>query len=59
MALQPCPECGESISSTVQQCPKCGFDFYYGKEVWAKKALWVIVPVLAFILFSVFQKLSG
>ncbi|MEZ9525732.1 hypothetical protein [Enterovibrio norvegicus] len=31
MALKPCKECNEQISSDVAQCPHCGSDTPMGK----------------------------
>lgn len=27
MALRPCPDCGQSISTKADSCPNCGFPF--------------------------------
>jgi uncharacterized membrane protein YvbJ len=27
MALEPCPECTNPVSTTARQCPRCGYEF--------------------------------
>ena len=39
MALSPCPECAWEISSSVVQCPHCGYPFRTSRTVWPN--LWL------------------
>lgn len=52
MSLVPCKECGEQISSTAKNCPKCGAKVPHFK--W-----WLWVPVGLVIAFFAFGWVVG
>lgn len=52
MAFMECAECGESISTDAQTCPKCGYRV--GKErirVWQSVLIQVVALVIAILLW--------
>lgn len=52
MSLVPCKECGEQISSTAKNCPKCGAKVPHFK--W-----WLWVPVGLVVAFFAFGLAVG
>lgn len=61
MALAPCPQCGEPVSTSARQCPKCGTTLAIStaaatlattrKGIRIPRALWLLLTV--FVLFKV------
>ena len=61
MALKPCPECGNSVSTRADSCPKCGFPLNSQqmkpiKEEGSGLTFWGVVGaiILAVIILSIF-----
>lgn len=54
MAMEPCLDCGELISDTAAECPKCGSKANISKSADKAMMYTVIVIVVLLILGSLF-----